>query len=50
MDKESHGLLLLTDDPKLVHEWEHPKFEIEKEYIVELDKSLEESDKKKALF
>lgn len=26
LDKESHGLLLMTDDPKLVHEYEHPKF------------------------
>lgn len=26
LDKESHGLLLMTDDPKLVHEFEHPKF------------------------
>ncbi len=49
LDKESHGLLLLTNDPKLVHKWEHPKFEIEKEYIVELDRSLEEADKEKVL-
>ncbi len=40
LDKESHGLLLMTDDPKLVHEFEHPSFGIEKEYIVELDRQL----------
>ncbi|MFA6255933.1 MAG: pseudouridine synthase [Candidatus Absconditabacterales bacterium] len=41
LDKNSHGLLLLTDDPALVNEYEHPKFDIEKEYIVELDMELE---------
>lgn len=40
LDKESHGLLLLTDDPKLVHEFEHPSFGIQKEYVVELDRQL----------
>lgn len=40
LDKESHGLLLMTDDPKLVHEFEHPSFGIQKEYVVELDRQL----------
>lgn len=40
LDKESHGLLLLTDDPKVVHEYEHPSHGIQKEYVVELDKQL----------
>jgi 23S rRNA pseudouridine2605 synthase len=40
LDKESHGLLLMTDDPKLVHEYEHPSHGIQKEYVVELDKQL----------
>lgn len=49
LDKNSHGLLLLTDDPALVNEYEHPKFDIEKEYIVELDRSLPPEDLKKAI-
>ncbi len=49
LDKNSHGLLLLTDDPALVHEYEHPKFDIEKEYIVELDQELDPKDIQRAL-
>jgi len=49
LDKNSHGLLLLTNDPALVHEYEHPKFDIEKEYIVELDQPLPPEDLKKAI-
>lgn len=49
LDKNSHGLLLLTDDPALVNEYEHPKFDIEKEYIVELDQPLPPEDLKKAI-
>ena len=49
LDKDSHWLLLLTDDPALVNEYEHPKFAIEKEYIVELDSSLPPEDLKKAI-
>ena len=44
LDKDSHGLLLLTNDPKLVNELEHPKFEIGKEYIVKIDRSLTSRD------
>lgn len=40
LDKNSHGLLLLTNDPKMVNEFEHPKFEIEKEYVVKIDKPV----------
>ncbi len=40
LDKESHGLLLMTDDPQLVHEYEHPSHGIQKEYVVELDRQL----------
>ena len=44
LDKDSHGLLLLTDDPWLVHEYEHPKHSIEKEYVVEVDQKLTPKD------
>ena len=37
LDKESCGLLLLTDDGDLLYRSTHPKFEIEKEYIVEFE-------------
>lgn len=49
MDKNSHGLLLLTDDPALVNEYEHPKFDIEKEYVVEIDQELEPKDIQRVL-
>lgn len=37
LDKESRGLMLLTSDPKLVHEFEHPSKEILKSYLVKLN-------------
>lgn len=49
LDKDSHWLLLLTDDPALVNEYEHPKFAIDKEYIVELDIELDSKDIQRAL-
>jgi pseudouridine synthase len=49
LDKDSHWLLLLTNDPKLVNEYEHPKNEIEKEYIVEINKPLWQNDMKQCL-
>jgi 23S rRNA pseudouridine2605 synthase len=49
LDKESHGLLLLTNDPKLVNEYEHPKNQIEKTYIVKIDNELRPIDIKKCL-
>lgn len=35
LDKESEGLLLLTDDGDLLYRATHPKFETEKEYLIE---------------
>lgn len=34
LDKDSRGLVILTNDPKVVHQYEHPKHKINKEYIV----------------
>ncbi len=34
LDKDSRGLVILTNDPKVVHQYEHPKHKIPKEYIV----------------
>lgn len=37
LDKDSEGLLLLTDDGKLQHRISHPRHKLEKTYWVELD-------------
>lgn len=34
LDKESRGLVMLTNDPAIVHKYEHPRQKITKEYIV----------------
>ena len=47
LDKDSRGLVLLTDTPALVHQFEHPKFEIEKEYLIQLTTPFNELDKQK---
>ncbi len=48
LDKDSRGLVLLTDTPALVHQFEHPKFEIEKEYLIQLSTPFKPEDKQKA--
>jgi pseudouridine synthase len=48
LDKESRGLVLLTNSPALVHQFEHPKFHIEKEYLIQLSSPLSSSAQKKA--
>ncbi len=40
LDKDSQGLLLLTNDGDLTYELTHPKFAVKKEYLVELDKEI----------
>ncbi len=50
LDYDSEGLLLLTNDGEFAYKYSHPKFEIEKEYIVEVkgivDKTTLEKMKK----
>ena len=41
LDRDSSGLLLLTDDGDLAHRMTHPKFQKRKVYEVELDAELE---------
>lgn len=40
LDKDSSGLLLLTDDGKLANRLTHPSFQKEKVYEIEIDKPL----------
>lgn len=47
LDKDSSGLLLLTNDGKLAHTLTHPSFRKDKIYKVELNKSLVAADKAK---
>lgn len=47
LDKDSFGLLLLTNDGDLAFRLTHPKHNVEKEYIVQVDKKLKEEDLKK---
>jgi len=42
LDKESRGLLILTNDGDLCHRLTHPSFEVEKEYEVLIKGSVEE--------
>ena len=45
LDLESRGLILLTNDGELTHRLTHPRFEKEKEYMVELIRTLMPIDK-----
>ena len=47
LDKDSTGLLLLTNDGELTNKLTHPRFEYEKEYLVQVDRSIKPDDKKK---
>ncbi len=45
LDKDSSGLLLLTNDGQLAQKLTHPSFKKSKVYLVQLDKPLSPSDK-----
>jgi len=47
LDKESHGLILLTNDGELANQMMHPRYEKTKEYIVRLHKEMTDKDAKK---
>lgn len=46
LDKDSCGLILLTNDGELTNLLTHPKFEMEREYLVYLDRKLTSVDAK----
>lgn len=47
LDKDSTGLLLLTNDGRLTYELTHPSFEHEKEYLVQVSTRLQSGEKQK---
>jgi 23S rRNA pseudouridine2605 synthase len=47
LDKESTGLLLLTNDGRLTYQLTHPRFEHEKEYLVYVDGRLKPDEQRK---
>lgn len=49
LDKDSCGLILFTNDSKLVNLYSHPSNKIEKEYEVVVSQKLSDSDIKKTL-
>ena len=49
LDKESRGLLLLTNDGDLTQKLTHPKFEHKKTYEVEINEKINKSDIEKAI-
>lgn len=44
LDKDSRGLLLMTNNSSFVNKYEHPSNQIEKEYIVQIDKEFKNQD------
>jgi 23S rRNA pseudouridine2605 synthase len=47
LDKDSTGLLLLTNDGELTYRLTHPKFEHEKEYLIQIDGRLKPEEIRK---
>ncbi|NUM25380.1 MAG: rRNA pseudouridine synthase [Candidatus Buchananbacteria bacterium] len=47
LDKDSSGLIILTNDGEFANRLTHPRYGSEKEYFVTLDRDLKEEDVKK---
>lgn len=46
LDKDSEGLLIITNDGDFTNNLIHPKFKLDKEYIVKIDKKLKAKQEK----
>ncbi|MFR2715894.1 MAG: pseudouridine synthase [Anaerococcus obesiensis] len=46
LDKDSHGLMIITNDGKITNKIIHPSKKIDKIYIVKVDKNLQLTKKK----
>lgn len=49
LDKDSEGLLLLTDDGEFLQRYTHPSFEIPKIYLVQLSRRLADAEKRQLM-
>jgi 23S rRNA pseudouridine2605 synthase len=49
LDKDTSGLIILTNDGDLCYQTTHPKFQVEKEYKIILDKVLLKKDEHEAI-
>ena len=49
LDKESNGLILFTNDGDFANSMMHPRYEVEKEYLVKLNRPIVIDDLNKAL-
>ena len=49
LDKDSSGLILFTNDGKFANAMMHPRYQVEKEYVVRVDRNIEIEDLNKAL-
>lgn len=47
LDKDSEGLLIITNDGDFTNNLIHPKFKLDKEYIVKIDKKLNKNQEKR---
>lgn len=47
LDKDTEGLLLLTNDGELTHRLTHPKFDVDKTYAVRIDGRLTEDQRRR---
>lgn len=47
LDKDTEGLLLLTNDGKIIQKMTHPRYNINKTYILRIDSLLKSEDRKR---
>ena len=46
LDKDSEGLLIITNDGEFTNNLTHPKYKLDKEYIVKIDRGLNKAQEK----